>query len=84
MDGIDKVIHAILFGAEAFLLVWAASRNHFMSAALILGWCFILGGGLELVQFYFVEGRNGDFLDLLADMVGAVLGYALYSYLVRK
>jgi len=49
----------------------------------ILAWCFILGGGLEVVQHVWIEGRSGDVLDLLADMIGGALGMAAVRFLWR-
>lgn len=77
--GVDKVIHAVLFGIEAGLLASVFTKTENAKLWLpILGWCFILGGGLEVVQHVWIEGRTGDFIDLIADMIGAVLGIAAF------
>jgi VanZ family protein len=73
--GVDKIIHAILFTIEAGILVFIFEKSNGRKTWLaILSWCFILGGGLEIVQHFWIEGRSGDFLDLLADMVGGIFG----------
>ena len=79
--GVDKLIHVILFGIEASLL--ALISNKIAGPRLwlpILSWCFILGGGLEVVQHIWIEGRSGDLLDFLADMIGGVLGVSTVRY----
>ena len=83
--GVDKVIHAILFGVEAGLLVLAFQniRNKLLVVSLLI-WCFVLGGFLEVVQYYWVSGRTGDVFDLLADMAGAVIGVWIIKLILRK
>jgi VanZ family protein len=80
--GVDKLIHAILFAVEASLLAFVFGKTERPKLWLpILAWCFILGGGLEVVQHIWIESRAGDVLDLLADMVGGVLGLATVRFL---
>jgi VanZ family protein len=80
--GVDKLIHAILFAVEASLLAFVFGKTERPKLWLpILAWCFILGGGLEVVQHNWIESRSGDVLDLLADMVGGVLGLAAVRFL---
>jgi VanZ family protein len=70
--GVDKFIHAILFFVEASLLAWSFSDiNRTKTVLFIIIFCSLLGGGLELVQHQFVEGRSGDGFDFLADVAGA-------------
>ncbi|MBI1289428.1 MAG: hypothetical protein GC178_17815 [Flavobacteriales bacterium] len=85
LSGMDKLIHAVLFGVEAFLVAWNLVGNKFQRPMLwSLLWCFLLGGGLELAQFYWATGRDGDFLDLLADMVGAVIAIVGFPQIRKK
>ena len=83
--GVDKVIHAILFGVEAALLglAFQNTRNKLLFVSLLV-WCFVLGGFLEVVQYYWVSGRTGDVFDLLADMAGAVIGAWIIKLIMRK
>lgn len=75
--GMDKLIHTILFSVEAALLHLAVRPKKNLSVAIVLVWCAFLGGGLEVVQHQFVEGRTGDWFDFLADMFGGVCGVAV-------
>jgi len=82
--GVDKLIHAILFAVEAALLAFAFRQSKGAKTWLtILAWCIILGGGLEIVQHFWIEGRSGDAVDLLADAVGALLGIQVVRF-IRK
>jgi VanZ family protein len=79
--GVDKLIHAILFCVEAGLLAWGPLRNKNWISII---WCFLFGGGLELIQHFWINGRFGQPMDLVADMVGAVLGIWLTTRLLKK
>ncbi|MCB9204562.1 MAG: VanZ family protein [Flavobacteriales bacterium] len=85
IEGVDKVIHAILFAIEAWLVAWAFGRDRNWRPILwVLLFCTVLGGGLEWVQHQFIEGRTGDVWDLLADSVGAVLGVMAFQKMMVK
>ena len=85
LPGMDKLIHLVLFGVEAVLLGVYAS--HGLGKQLwipILVWCFMLGAGLEIIQYYWVDGRSGDVFDLLADVLGAGLGLLVNQLFLKK
>ena len=82
---VDKVIHVVLFGVEAALLGLASTTDNGQKRWLsIFIWCFVLGGGLEIIQYYWVDGRSGDVFDLLADMLGSVVGMASIHFIFKK
>jgi len=85
IEGVDKLIHAILFLVEAALLTLVFAKPSTLRVGLlILAWCVFLGGILELIQHYWVNGRSGDWVDLLADTLGAVIGFAIISRFKKK
>jgi VanZ family protein len=85
VQGVDKVIHAILFALESWLVAWVFGRDwNWRTIMWVLLFCTVLGGGLEWVQHQFIEGRTGDVLDLLADSVGAVLGVLAFQKMAVK
>ena len=75
--GRDKIYHMIGFGSLAFPLCLAYPHR---SVAVVIG-VIAFGGTIELVQPY--VGREGEWADLLADALGAVLAGALAVTLVR-
>ncbi len=83
IEGVDKVIHIILFGVEAFLLGLAVGVGKRLHTFYIVAWCTLFGGALELVQLYWINGRSGDFFDLLADAVGAVFGVLILTFMAK-
>jgi VanZ family protein len=83
--GVDKLIHLVLFGVEAGLIALAFAKDNVQKVWLpVLIWCFVLGGGLEVVQHNWVEGRSGDVIDLMADMLGAVIGLLSIRLILKK
>ena len=79
----DKLVHIGLFAG--FVLFW----NFYLSrrplpAARMLRWFFLifilgnaLGIGMEFAQKYLIPFRDFDTEDIIADMIGAGLGYGL-------
>ena len=84
--GFDKLTHCGLF----FVLVvfWSngiiRQQNikylSYKSAAVILAWCLVYGGLIEILQLTVFTWRSGEWGDLFADMVGA--GMAVFNILV--
>jgi hypothetical protein len=77
--GIDKVVHAAVFGAVA----WAAVRCGFPArwvAAVLVAHAALS----EVVQHLLLAQRSGDPLDALADTIGVALGLALGRRSVRR
>lgn len=79
----DKLLHAVAFAGLAMLVELAllrlpARKRHALSSGISAG----VGALLELVQSA-LPYRSAELLDLLADIVGAVLGTALMAWLVR-
>jgi lipid-A-disaccharide synthase-like uncharacterized protein len=80
VNGIDKVIHGIMFFAEAWLITWNLRiKIDYRAALLIVLFCTVFGGVLEVVQFLYIVGRSGDAIDLLADAFGAILGVLVFQ-----
>ena len=77
--GSDKVVHAGLF-----LLLAATARWRFGAAGRVLGAVLAYAGLSELVQAVGLSERSGDVLDLLADGVGAAVGWLLAGRLLSR
>lgn len=83
---LDKVVHFGMFFIMAILLCNELEyqtrftlRKIYITTVCI---AFIYGGVIELLQHYFFN-RSGDMLDLLADVLGAVIGCLVYPVLKR-
>lgn len=77
----DKLVHVGLFGGFVFLWNLYLSRRPLGFRQLLTGFfCFYMlsnayGIGMEYVQKYWIPGRDYDLGDIIADMLGAGLGY---------
>ncbi|NNF04036.1 MAG: VanZ family protein [Rhodothermales bacterium] len=79
----DKVVHAFLFGVGVFLWLrvpWGSRRVRW---AIILA-ALVLAPASEIFQQALGNGRSADPMDALADIVGIVLGSALWLLLRRR
>ncbi len=85
----DKLIHATLFGSFVFLWsIYYATRkeknNHSNSRyVLILIIACLYGVATELMQKYLIPNRDYDIYDIMADSIGAVLGFLFVLLTVK-
>ena len=75
---IDKWVHFLMYAAlsasmwlDRKLLHLPISASYFILMLLLPS---LLGGLLELVQAYLTTCRSGEWLDAVADAIGAVIG----------
>ncbi|HXB90849.1 MAG TPA: VanZ family protein [Puia sp.] len=77
----DKIVHIGLFGGFTFLWDLYLSKR-VANTRRLLQWFFLIyvitnayGISMEYVQKYWIPGRDYDLADIIADMIGAGLGY---------
>ena len=68
--GADKVVHLLLFA-----LLAASARRRFGSGPLVLALVAVYAVVSEVVQGLALAERSGDPLDVVADLLGAGLGW---------
>lgn len=74
---IDKLVHFLIFSALSFFLVLAFPKIKFYIFIYII---LIYAVLTEILQSKMGFGRSAEFLDILADLFGALFGY----FFVRK
>lgn len=79
----DKLVHAVVYGVLAWLLLRGWSRLterrigwRERTAAFLLATAY--GVLMEWVQYAFIPGRFYEFDDMLANALGAVVGAAIF------
>jgi VanZ family protein len=86
----DKLVHAGLFGALAFLFSLPYFKspssqrqklNHFIRITLAV---IIWGITVEFLQKYFIPGRDFELLDWAADSLGAVIALWLSIRITKQ
>ena len=77
----DKLNHAMAFASLAFCGHWSLSSPRARWLALPLA-LLAYGGAIELLQLQ-IPGRDGEWVDLLGDAVGIVIGLIAAAALHR-
>jgi VanZ family protein len=79
----DKIVHMGMFGGFVFLWCLCIS-NREMPLKRLLALFFVIfllgasyGIASEFIQKYFIPGRDYDNVDIIADMIGASIGYGI-------
>ena len=85
----DKPIHMILFGTQAYLVVLGAHKNAFtISSKFNLLVCLItalFGASIEYLQILLTTSRSFDYIDMLANAIGALIAYfVIKSKFIKK
>ena len=86
----DKGIHFIFYAIFAILLYIPLRVNTKRSfsivttVVLVIVIGFVLGSVIELVQHHLIVGRFGEYLDLLANTTGLLIGVIISEVLYRK
>jgi glycopeptide antibiotics resistance protein len=73
ISGFDKLVHVALFGGVALLLCWNLNSVGLATMSGVLVFTTLFAAAIEVIQgrlWY----RSGDFWDLLAGALGAMLG----------
>ena len=78
----DKVAHATVFAAIAFLLAFSGAGNNRRWLVISVLLATAVGGADEIHQ-YFLPGRSCDWADFAFDALGAFFGGLLYVSLAR-
>lgn len=80
---LDKIVHSFMFGILSFLMIVGFKKQseymylHFHAVAVAVGVTIVYGTSIECLQLI-VPGRCFEWLDVLANTVGAVLGYVMF------
>lgn len=78
VSNVDKVEHALAFAALAFVFL----RAYRHQVIWVITGCVAFGVGIELVQ-YFIPWRSAELADLVADIVGVLLGWMAFIIFSR-
>ena len=77
--GVDKLVHASLFGVLALTGLWAGLRQWWLGAVLVA-----YAGVSELIQMLPLLARDGSFADWAADVTGVLLGSLVWIAIARR
>tara|TARA_R110002111_G_C5747237_1_gene350289 strand:- start:232 stop:573 length:342 start_codon:yes stop_codon:yes gene_type:complete len=69
--GADKLVHIVMYAILGSLLVWTTSFSKLRYRLFMFA--FVFAGVTEIVQYFFVHNRTGDWFDFIANCVGLFL-----------
>ena len=86
---IDKWTHFVMYGTIVIIIMAEYGRRkrfiqwkHLLAGGIILP--ILMSGTIELAQAYLTNGvRNGDWMDFVANSIGALIGSAIGIPLAR-
>ncbi len=84
----DKLGHFTVYGILSASILWGNWKNEVdlsgrtVVIAILLS--SVYGIGMELMQYYFFPGRYFEYLDIIANIIGAICGFALFKYVYIK
>lgn len=85
---LDKVVHMGMYFVMSGMLWWEFFRSHKSRLLMHRAWigaflCPVLFSGcVEVLQEYCTSHRGGDWLDFLANTVGALLASLIFVYIM--
>ncbi len=85
-DGADKIVHALMFMALAFMALTdaGAGRRMRMRRISVAALCSAFGGLIEWLQHVMSLGRTAEWADFASDTVGSIIGVASAAIYLRS
>jgi len=80
--GADKIAHIGAYTLLSFLVMYAIKENlGKKNWPWVLICCIIYGVVLECMQYIFFTGRHFEFLDIMANIIGCIIGIVIFNKL---
>lgn len=86
--GPDKIVHFAFYSVLCFLLLRGFIRYNkskslnYVVISLVSG--IVFGLMIEVMQYYVFKGRDGNVYDFIANVIGCLLGVAVFWAFNRK
>lgn len=85
---LDKVVHFALYFVLAMLVMAVLTLNSYLKNSkwtytITIAICLLYGWLIEILQRAFFPGRSFEWMDVVADTAGAVVGVLLYRRVSR-
>ncbi|TXK46063.1 VanZ family protein [Pontibacter qinzhouensis] len=86
----DSFAHAFLFCVLTFLMIvgmkkqytFVKTRHYAIRYSLFI--CTFYGIGIELLQEFVLDGREGDIFDVLSNTIGCLSGILLFKWVYKQ
>ena len=84
----DKLVHAVLYGVEGFLLYfavrWPGPRRFSWLRALVIGGALAVWGTLDELHQAWIPGRSMEAADALTDAAAGFAGAVIASFVASR
>ncbi len=83
----DKLGHFLAYGLLNWLVLWALHKNFRFSirfAILSIIFTTIYGVAMEYIQWAFFPDRFFEYWDMLANFLGATIGYLVFIHFTKN
>ena len=85
----DSFAHAFMFAVLTYLMIVGFKKQytymrvqlHAIRTAFFVSSMF--GIAIELLQHFFIAGRQGDIVDVLSNTVGCIMGILLFKWIYQ-
>ncbi len=81
---VDKAGHTFFYGLLTFLVLkgfWEQGKKAELISVLT---CISYGVLIEIVQYTLFPGRFFEFLDIIANIIGSIIGLYIFKYFINK
>lgn len=88
--GADKVIHAVFYFNLMLFMSWGLRKQHYFQSIkgnyflFSFFFCLAWGGLMELCQLFIFTYRSAEWLDFLANSIGATLSLVMLRILWKS
>jgi VanZ family protein len=85
----DKLVHFSLFFVFTILLNYGFQKQNNNSALKRYNYTIAVVSGViysvitEVIQYYFIAGRSGEYLDFVANITGIVSGVLFFRFFLK-
>ena len=85
-SGADKIIHLLMYAGLGWMLMWAFYKGHLSKLIRVFLFLSIPVWGIlmEIMQLFMHQGRSFSWYDILANLVGAIIGVLVYRWMVFR
>ena len=81
----DKIMHALMYAALSLLILAANKRLEIQNnQAYTITFAILYGSCMEWLQMTLTQTRQGELLDIVANLTGVLLGWILFKFLGKK
>ncbi len=75
----DKIIHAFIYMVLFFLVLKGVKTISNYPFLITIGYCLSYGLIIELIQHFLIDGRSGEFYDVIANSTGVIVGIIIVA-----